>query len=276
MPRRAFTPLPKILEIKTLFTYFTPHYAAGFYFGGEVHDFWELVYVRSGKIGISENDNIYEMHSGHIIFHKPFELHKLWADEECDLVIMTFTAEGEGLAALQRGVFDVNSFHPGAFEDLLHSISTVFTPRAGHIVPHINRSASPEDIQTAAIDFEKFLLSITKNSVVPHTRMHSRSADNYRRIIRAINDNIDLPLNIDMIADMCSMSTSNLKKTFYRYGGEGITKYITHLKLQKALRLLAEGLTISEISDRLSFSSQNYFSMVFKKEFGCPPSEYRV
>ena len=43
-----------------------------------------------------------------------------------------------------------------------------------------------------------------------------------------------------------------------------------------ARRYLSEtGMTIAEISDKLGFSSQRYFSTAFKRATGLSPSEFR-
>jgi AraC-like DNA-binding protein len=48
------------------------------------------------------------------------------------------------------------------------------------------------------------------------------------------------------------------------------------VRLQKAKFLLAkENLTISEVAFRVGFSSQGYFSTVFKSKFGVTPSEFK-
>ncbi len=41
------------------------------------------------------------------------------------------------------------------------------------------------------------------------------------------------------------------------------------------IALLEEGRSIADISERLSFSSQNYFTVVFKRETGVSPGVYR-
>ena len=47
------------------------------------------------------------------------------------------------------------------------------------------------------------------------------------------------------------------------------------MKINYSLSLLSEGYSVAEISRVLSFSSQNYFSMVFRREMGMSPSEYK-
>lgn len=58
--------------------------------------------------------------------------------------------------------------------------------------------------------------------------------------------------------------------------GLGIGEYILKVRIDMARRYLSEtGMTIAEISDKLGFSSQRYFSTAFKRATGLSPSEFR-
>ena len=42
------------------------------------------------------------------------------------------------------------------------------------------------------------------------------------------------------------------------------------------IKLLGEGMLMSEIAEIMNFSSQNYLSSFFKRETGMTPSQYRM
>ena len=47
-------------------------------------------------------------------------------------------------------------------------------------------------------------------------------------------------------------------------------------KLNRAAEFLKSGkYTVSEIADKTGFSTQSHFSVVFKKQFGVTPTEYK-
>ena len=68
---------------------------------------------------------------------------------------------------------------------------------------------------------------------------------------------------------------SYLKKIFSKYAGLGIHKYFLKSKITIACRLLRRGMSVCDVSEKLSFSSHNYFSTVFKRETGRLPSDFR-
>ncbi len=58
--------------------------------------------------------------------------------------------------------------------------------------------------------------------------------------------------------------------------GHNVNDYILNVRLQKAKFLLVDmQLTISEVAFKVGFSSQAYFSTVFKSKFSFTPTEYR-
>ncbi len=275
MTGKKFKQMPMVLKVEKLYTFFKAKREKDYYFDGEMHDFWELVYVESGRIGVSEDDNVYGLEAGQIIFHRPMELHKLWAEETSELFIASFIASGDALEKLSRGVFSLDYESKAAYEAMLTKFSAVFG-NLRRLVPRIKEDTDDIDMQIAANKMEAFLLSVIKSATISDTKKKSRTTMNYQLIIRVINEHIDEELSIEKIAGLCSMSVSNVKKVFRRYGGEGIMKYVTHLKLKKAIAMLEEGMTIAEVSERLSFSSQNYFSAVFKREMGFVPSKLKI
>jgi len=51
--------------------------------------------------------------------------------------------------------------------------------------------------------------------------------------------------------------------------------FIRNVRLEKAAQLILEGkLNISEITERVGFSSSSYLGKCFFEQYGCRPSEY--
>ena len=88
---------------------------------------------------------------------------------------------------------------------------------------------------------------------------------------------IDIATKNDIaeIAKACGTSPTRLKCIFTKYSGLGVHKYFVSLKINVAAQLIKSGMTVTEISERLGFSSQGYFSLAFKRETGMSPTEYK-
>jgi len=81
------------------------------------------------------------------------------------------------------------------------------------------------------------------------------------------------------IEDICreiGISKVQLYRKVKALIGFNINDYILNVRMQKAKYLLTDKqLSISEVAYRVGFSSQAYFSTVFKSKFSMTPSEYR-
>jgi len=71
------------------------------------------------------------------------------------------------------------------------------------------------------------------------------------------------------------MSQSNLYIKLKALTGDSALNFILGVRFREACRLLKDGkYNISEISEKVGFSSPSYFSRAFRKYYGIMPSEY--
>jgi len=83
-------------------------------------------------------------------------------------------------------------------------------------------------------------------------------------------------LSVEELAKIALMSETKLKKLFKQVYGMGLYEYYQKNRMHQAKELLLSGkYKISEIGVKLGYSNLSNFSVAFKKEFGCLPSEYK-
>ena len=83
-------------------------------------------------------------------------------------------------------------------------------------------------------------------------------------------------LSVDDIYKGLGISNIQLYRKTKALLGFNVNDYILSVRLQKAKYLLMnEDLTISEVAYKVGFSSQAYFSTVFKSKFSVTPSEFK-
>ena len=91
-----------------------------------------------------------------------------------------------------------------------------------------------------------------------------------------IQENYTRHLTVSEIAKEVGLTPEYLSSQFHKLTGTTLPSYITKLKIAEAKNLLRfTDMSLAEISEYLSFSSQSYFQSVFKKETGDTPNEYR-
>ena len=77
-------------------------------------------------------------------------------------------------------------------------------------------------------------------------------------------------------ADKVGLSVPYLSRIFRKEAGCTFVDYLTNLRMRKASILLHdEEMKIYEVAESVGYTSQQYFSLVFKKKLGISPAEYR-
>lgn len=266
--------LPRMFSVRAIVSAIDAIRPKGFYFAGEMHNFWEMVYVMEGRADASADERVYSLSRGQLIFHKPMEFHRIWSADNTapHLLIMAFDADGEKMKAFESRVYYLDLEKEELLKDIVAKAAVVLE------MARANEKGSVRyafQAHTMAIQLELFLLELLQNDTAMKTLQHPEKSEDYRQIVRVFNEHCGEDLNVSQIAALCNLSVSSLKKIFQRFSDKGIIKYFTHVKIRKAISWLDEGVSIAEISDRLAFSSQNYFHVVFKREIGCSPGNYR-
>lgn len=91
-----------------------------------------------------------------------------------------------------------------------------------------------------------------------------------------IQRNIYNKILTEDIAESLLVSRGFLSKTFHKETGMMLNDFIIKMKIDEATHLLDNpSLTISAISEMLAFSSQSYFTRVFKELTGKTPKQFR-
>lgn len=267
------------LRIHALNTCFLSQFRAPYYFRGEFHPFWEMVYVTEGKLFAASEEKIFCMQKGDVIFHKPMEFHRLWSTEDSDInaLIIGFSATGEGMDVLSGGAFVLAEAQQKELLDILSYLQEHFSDEDRFLKSmKKNYAELSAEIQTFVNRFEIFLLSLTQihNPLTEKELAVDEGSNLYRSAIEELNRNMEGWISTEELAKRLCCSPSQLKRTFAKYSNIGIHKYHLKLKTAAAGRMLRKGVPSSEIAARLGFANQNYFSTVFKRETGVSPSRY--
>ena len=267
-PERDF----RIISVNSAFIRDAHEY---FYYDGEIHDFWEMIYAKNGSITISEDDKIYEISEGQAVFHKPMEFHRLKCKkgQKAELIIISFSAEGDLIDPLGNGVFELNLYLQQMLFETLKQIRSSFNCSE---IPLKSSGKNSVEENLSISKLETLLLSILSEISPSKKQAYSVGAHNYKKIIDVMNQHLDENLSVDDIASLCCLSPSNLKKTFKTYAGCGVIEHFNRLRVIRATEYLRQGMSATDISRKMQFSSPGYFSNVFKRETGLSPLQYRA
>jgi YesN/AraC family two-component response regulator len=80
--------------------------------------------------------------------------------------------------------------------------------------------------------------------------------------------------SVDFLAEALSINRKTLYNKIKELTGLTPTKYIRAIRLQKAKNLLEKGIAVNVVAQQVGFQNTEYFSTLFKENFGKLPSFY--
>ena len=259
-------------RITALHTAFQSTYGADYYFGGESHNFWEIVIVTEGEIGVTAGKDVLYLRRGQAILHEPNEFHNVWSEKGREAGLLIFTFSADNLPPLPSRVFEVSDLAVPV--DILTALRTAFLRHKGWIEGICEGYEQQAELTLKRL--ELFLLqTFFENEAQKAGSPLPQSAKHYAAAVRFLEENLHRSLSVAEIAAACRMGEVNLKKIFSRYAGVGVIAYFNHLKIRTATEMLERGSTVREVSEALGFLNQNYFCTVFKRITGRTPKSFK-
>lgn len=241
----------------------------GYSYDGEMHDFWESVFVLKGKAGITAGESVYRLGEGQMIFHPPMEFHRIWndGDEPLHFLIVSFTASGFHLDSHRICTFPSSD----TIAELVRELRKLFVTKEILLLRMVDESCAAA-VQSVVNRLENYFLGLLSREEAYPVVEQDKRADLYSAAVSIMHRNLFGRLSATQIAEHCGMSVSTMQKLFLRYTGMGMMNYYTSLRMRHARQLLESGRSVKEVGMLLGYGDQNYFSTVYRRYFGEPPS----
>ena len=102
-------------------------------------------------------------------------------------------------------------------------------------------------------------------------------AERQKVLLNYVNQNyLDNSLCLTSVADYLQTSIYTVSRLFKEATGIGFKEYIINKRVQRACQLLSSShMSVAEIAAACGFDDADYFTIVFKRKFGMPPTKYR-
>lgn len=222
------------------------------------HEHWELVYCTSGEGSFSfENGTVMNYRQGDVVAIPPHEAHANSGPVGFTNIHITM----EEPSYPYRTVFKVT-------DDEEKSLRTVFLQAKTYYMTDIKK----RELVLAALGdlIAAYIVVLRSNAEFsePVEQIRSSIRRNFSRTDYALDAVIrEMPFHYDY-----------LRKLFKKEMGMSPLEYMTNLRMKTAEKLLTamwtNEYTISEIAQMCGYEDALYFSRVFKKYYGCSPSNF--
>lgn len=241
--------------------------AENFTYEGEYHDFVEIALLIKGKLEETENENIYTLQPGDMIFHAPMAFHKAKSAGNTPLHIYRISCVIKGRVPenLYDGVFTLDADEKAYFIGFVDRAQKLL----GQDIP------SAYVTQLLADELSAFILRLCLTGNANNKFSDSSSAKLFKSLVSEMTKNTYENIPLTTLSEKFNISVSYVKTLFYRYSGISPKKYYSHLRFVESIKLLEEGFSPSEIAEKMNFSSVSHFSVFFKENAGVTPTRYR-
>ena len=281
------TALRRDIAVPAVVTVHYFEYARDYVFEGEKHDFWELLYVDKGEVEVMADDTGYCLKQGEMIFHKPGEFHNVFANGLVapNLVVVAFVCASPAMAYFEGKVVKAEEVERELLARIVHEARDAFSnplDDPGSLKMERASSSAFGSEQMIGLLLEQMLIRMVRRGAQRDVAVKTSSSvkrrsdhDLVQRIIAYMQDNACGTLTFSQVCRFSAQSATNLKTIFKSVTGMGVMEYYRGLKIDAAKTLLREGGgNITQIADKLGYTSVNYFSRYFKQATGMTPSEY--
>ena len=254
------------LVIGGIYTLFYQEKERGFFFKGEEHDLFELVYVDKGVLHNVVNGTDTVLRQGEKMVYAPGLWHMQHADLDTDVSFITVSC------VLQSGNLD-------ALVTRLIRLDTDGTALLRRMLDERDQNDRYSG-DLIVCSLQMLLLTILRNGEKTETRLKTpASLQNENSIINAaltyISANARKKLSVPLVAKSSNVSVSRLTKLFQERLAITPGEYIRRVKLEESRALIKAGEgNVSQIAELLQYSTVQHFSRQFKAKFGVSPSEF--
>jgi len=279
--------LKTVVKIGGLYTVHYFKYGKNFSVQPESHDFWEMVYVDSGEVGIIADDKQYSLKQGEAFFHRPNEIHTIFTNDSFgNSAIISFDCKGKAMNKLADEIFTFGEFEKNLLSRIISETPRCFSDKLNEI--YLTRMTRRKDSPAISEQFikncvELLVLSLLKRSEggneekkIVAENIRSAHADKIvADIIALLSAHVYSTIDLDTIAKQLFFSKTYIKTVFKKNMGISIIQYYISLKIEESKKLISQNkYSYTEIAEMLNINSVHYFSRLFKAHTQMTPSEY--
>ena len=256
-------------------------YMKNYVFRGESHPFWELVYADKKGLLLTAGDREILLESGQLFIHKPDEFHTLrCTDGAANSVIFSFDSKCDKLYDVAGQVIVCGAEERKILGNIIAEASMVFKTPLGEmssselIKEEVSVYGGEQLIKTY---IEQLLILLIRGKNLPVRMARYENSKLLEQICEYLEKNVESKLHFEDVLNYFNVSASVVKKIFRENMDCGIMEYFNRLKVESAKQMIREeSYNFTEIADKLSFNTSQYFTTVFRRVTGMTPSEYEA
>lgn len=256
------------LECEKLYTFFYQESAHDFYFRGERHEPYEMVYVDKGKLHNVVNGQDHLLEQQDLMLIGSNDWHIQYADYPVSFLTLSFSTKN----ALPPCLINRRLTLPPNLRNTIRLMLQEREQQNLYAYDYLESLLRGLLIELTRMVLDKKPAHETSASLPSTARAENQIVD---EAVQIISQRICEKITLEDLADAVHVSVSYLCRIFNSHIGLPPGKYITRIRLEECKTLLREGeYSMGGIARRMGFSSAQHFSKQFRRYFGITPTEY--
>lgn len=234
------------------------------------HHFTEIFYVLRGAGSFQVENKVFSVHEDDLIVVNPNVSHTELSKAGNPLEYIVLGIDGvQFLSEENNQIYDY-SLHN--YYDYKHEI--LFYLRT--LVEEIKNKNDNFEIVCQHLLEVLIINMVRRTKKVLRIESSTSVTKECRYIEQYINDHYYEDITLLKLSQMTFMNKYYIVHSFKRYKGISPINYLIERRIKEAKNLLSTtNYSISKIGELVGFSSQSYFSQIFKKETNYTPNGYR-
>ncbi len=251
------------------------------------HDFFEIIYMYSGKASIQVRDRILPAKPGYLVVIGPNVYHRLLHEPYPGLRVVSLNFHPE----------IVRSGRAAGEEEYYLSPFLAQKANFPHVIPSSQKSREifelilkihrelPAHTLLKRMAIRTYLKMILFMLFKHYSRcvgsldmldLERRNLERLQPAFELLEQGLAEPIKVEDAAHLCAMSCSHFMRLFKLTVGQTFRAYSTSFRIAKAQCLLTnKEIPIAEISQQMGFCSQSHFGKMFRALVGTTPRAYR-
>jgi len=231
----------------------------------------ELIYIVGGSASLRRGSELCTVNKGDALVISPETVHSIYSDKGVDF---WFVIADEGFLS-ENGLFaEKNRFS-------MHRCDNE-TKEAIKAVILAYEDMQTNNSQTSVAKIRNAVLSLMIDVFEKYTEVLEVKKENritgegyVKKAMQYIGENCGRHITVEEIALKLGITKYYLSREFKKQTGETVISYIGLVRCKRAEQLIMQGHTVTEAALESGFESGSYFSQLYKKIKGIPPSEIK-
>lgn len=244
------------------------------------HRFYEILYCRNpGGVEYLVGVDRYRLQKGDVVLIPPGVSHRpLFPENMAEPYIRDVVwISTEFIGQLKR-YFPELAHIPTMYSALLQMEEANREPVAWLFEQGIRESLRDTEERDMAVMGNTITLLVQlrrsrlKNEATPAKAEKPGRLD---QVLQYIEDNLSHKITLEDVARHFFVSESTITQLFRRKMGDSFYHCVTQRRLIAAKTLIAQGISMENVSEKVGFVDYSAFYRAFKKEYGISPAQYR-